>query len=154
GGISTDDSEEFHLKQMTEDRDGTLVTIIEVTMPVDILGERRDVVQRYEGVTGIYFEGGQGDDKIVLDSSVTLPTTLKGGAGNDTIIGSKGRDLIIGGLGDDSLTGGTGEDTYVFGDDWGNDTIEEDANSSEHDIVRFDIATVGITATLGDALTV
>ena len=34
------------------------------------------------------------------------PTSLLGGAGNDTIVGGFGRDLIIGGIGIDKLYGG------------------------------------------------
>ncbi|MBR7104108.1 MAG: hypothetical protein IKC65_04135, partial [Lentisphaeria bacterium] len=51
--------------------------------------------------------------------------TLYGDAGNDRIVGGTGDDAIIGGEGDDAMHGGGGNDTFFFGDDFGNDTVEQ-----------------------------
>ena len=40
--------------------------------------------------------------------------TVKGTAGDDTIVGSKGNDIIWGGLGSDTIKGNDGSDTIVF----------------------------------------
>jgi hypothetical protein len=52
--------------------------------------------------------GHSGDDQITLASSVAIPLTAFGGAGNDTITGGAGDDTIYGGDGDDTLDGGGG----------------------------------------------
>lgn len=93
-----------------------------------------------------------GDDTVFGDA---LPNYIFGAAGNDTLDGRDGDDVLEGGEGDDTLSGGTGDDTLAgsVGDDaldggtgsdiyyWetgdGNDTINESANASETDTVRF-----------------
>jgi Ca2+-binding RTX toxin-like protein len=53
----------------------------------------------------------------------SLPTSISGGAGNDTLIGTDYDDIITGGTGDDLLEGGRGDDTYVFNTGDGQDRI-------------------------------
>lgn len=75
--------------------------------------------------------GGRGNDAVL------------GGAGNDTIFGERGRDSLFGGEGDDlisggrfmdvisgdegndTLSGGGAGDTFLFADDFGNDSITD-----------------------------
>src|SRR5262249_36177475 len=47
--------------------------------------------------TKVVIKLASGDDKITVDPSVTIPTELQGGAGNDSISGGAGPDLIYGG---------------------------------------------------------
>ncbi|MDB5323433.1 MAG: Hemolysin-type calcium-binding region [Phycisphaerales bacterium] len=61
----------------------------------------------------------------------TLPTTILGGAGNDTLIGAEAADSISGGLGNDLLAGSIGNDT--IDGDANNDTI---TGSSGNDLLR------------------
>ncbi len=49
--------------------------------------------------------------------------TLLGGAGNDTLFGGGGNDVLNGGTGNDRLNGGTSADTFVFDENFGQDTI-------------------------------
>ncbi|AOY98750.1 hypothetical protein BKK81_05235 [Cupriavidus sp. USMAHM13] len=78
-------------------------------------------------------------DGTVWTFDTVLARTLKGGAGNDTIVGSGRDDVIDGGAGDDWLDGRKGSDTYLFGRRSGNDTISESWDSSPNkDVVRFD----------------
>ncbi len=76
---------------------------------------------------GVDFSGITGDlnvtmDTAYIDSKDYVPTTmwvngvysLKGGAGNTTIIGSKQNDTILAGTGEQSINGGAGQDK-MFG---------------------------------------
>ncbi|MDD6161241.1 MAG: calcium-binding protein, partial [Campylobacteraceae bacterium] len=73
--------------------------------------------------------GGNGDDVLNGDDgNDTLygesgNDTLNGGNGNDVLYGNNGNDTLNGGKGNDYLNGGRGSDTYIFGKDWGVDTI-------------------------------
>ncbi|QMT36029.1 calcium-binding protein [Neisseria wadsworthii] len=73
-----------------------------------------------------YLYGAAGDDE------------LDGGSGNDTLQGAEGNDVLTGGLGDDSLTGGAGSDSYVFGKNFGKDSISNhDTSEGRSDTIRF-----------------
>ncbi|HEY7119928.1 MAG TPA: calcium-binding protein [Tepidisphaeraceae bacterium] len=85
------------------------------------------------GVSQIRFDGGDGDDQIIIGSEedfpgqtpeispIGYPLELVGGAGNDTLIGSVAGDTLIGGQGDDVLAGGPGNDSLDGGE--GSDTL-------------------------------
>lgn len=88
-----------------------------------------------------------------LDPNLTLtgtsgPDTLTGKAGNDVLIGNGGNDVLTGGAGNDSLWGSTGSDRFVFGAQFGNDSINDFQNSKavglDHDVI--DLRGLGITA--------
>jgi FKBP-type peptidyl-prolyl cis-trans isomerase len=75
-------------------------------------------------VNSIILNGGDGNDKITVNSSVTLgiridggegANTLSGGSGNDTILAGSGNDVIKGNAGNDVLTGGAGSDVLIGG---------------------------------------
>ncbi len=82
------------------------------------------------GLSSVTVDGFGGDDKITLDTSITVPTTLRGGLGKDTIFGGAGADNIQGADGNDSLVGNGGADSIdggsgddlIFGNA-GNDTL-------------------------------
>ncbi len=79
--------------------------------------------QRFEYVgSGMVVLGGDGDDVIWANKGNNL---LFGDAGNDRIVGASGNDFIAGGAGDDVMHGGGGEDTFLFGGNWGNDTVTQ-----------------------------
>lgn len=62
-------------------------------------------------ISSVSVSGGDLDDEIA--TQVDLPTTLKGGSGDDTLTGGTGDDSFDGGLGDDTFDGGAGNDTVV-----------------------------------------
>lgn len=65
-------------------------------------------------VLGLVADAGAGNDAITLSTTFPLGSTLRGGAGNDTITGGAGADTIEGGTGNDRLIGGGGDDT-IYG---------------------------------------
>jgi Ca2+-binding RTX toxin-like protein len=110
-------------------------------------------------VRSIDVEMGNGNDLVRIDDSNgsftnTIPTTISGGNGNDTLIGGQGAETFYGGNGDDSVVGGKGNDTAFLGrgDDsfrWepgdGSDVIEGESGT---DTMVFDGAAVNDTVTL------
>ncbi|MBO5721606.1 MAG: hypothetical protein J6S19_00705, partial [Lentisphaeria bacterium] len=71
---------------------------------------------------GVKIYGGEGNDTIWANNG---NNTLFGDAGNDRIIGGKDNDVIVGGAGNDSMHGGGGSDIFCFGENWGNDVVEQ-----------------------------
>lgn len=61
-------------------------------------------------VTGLLIHLNDGNDSLIIDSSVRVPTTIEGGAGNDTVIGSQQNDQFTGGDGNDLFFGQGGND--------------------------------------------
>ena len=94
---------------------------------------------RYKSLT---VSGGRGNDKIVLATTVKIPATLRGNAGNDTLMGGSNADAVYGdGGGRDLLFGAAGDDTLVSAGDGGRelltggagaDTFWLDKNSTEY----------------------
>jgi Ca2+-binding RTX toxin-like protein len=86
----------------------------------------------------IEVDAGKGDDTVRIDESNgvftdTIPTTIGGGEGNDTLIGGSGRETFDGGDGNDFVDGnrgndvaslGAGDDTFQWDPGDGSDTIE------------------------------
>jgi Ca2+-binding RTX toxin-like protein len=106
-----------------------------------------------ERVARIAVDAGAGDDLVRIDESNgaftdSIPTTLGGGDGNDTIAGGKGVETLLGGNGNDSIDGnggndlallGTGNDTFIWDPGDGSDTIEGQDGT---DTMRFNGANV------------
>nr|WP_321431417.1 calcium-binding protein [uncultured Campylobacter sp.] len=82
--------------------------------------------------------GSKGNDSLYGNNG---DDTLNGDDGNDTLYGESGNDTLNGGKGDDTLEGGRGSDTYIFGKDWGIDTIYNydsyRTNDNSKDIISF-----------------
>ena len=80
---------------------------------------------------------------VVLGNSSA--NTLNGTAGSDTLFGLAGDDWIYGGVGNDALLGGDGVDHMSGGA--GADIHDGGAG---YDYVRYDTASSGVTASLGN----
>lgn len=79
---------------------------------------------------------GDGDNDILYGGNGN--DFLDGGTGNDTLYGGEGNDILDGGLGNDILSGGNGNDTYVFGQNFGQDIINnKNNNPNHHSIIQF-----------------
>jgi hypothetical protein len=72
-------------------------------------------------IAEIAVNGGAGGDLVRIDESngavnPGIPTTLRGGDGNDTLAGGSGDETLRGGDGHDSLDGNRGADVGLMGD--------------------------------------
>ena len=72
---------------------------------------------------------GSGNDQVRVDDTNgaftdSIPTTIAGGAGDDSLIGGAGAETLLGGDGNDTIDGGKGNDTAYLGD--GNDVFSWD----------------------------
>ena len=99
-------------------------------------------------VTRIAVNAGKGRDAIRIDDTNgaftdVIPTTIDGGAGNDTIAGGKGAEILLGGSGNDTIDGnggndaarlGAGDDTFVWDPGDGSDVVE---GQNGHDTMLF-----------------
>ena len=89
-------------------------------------------------IESISVEARGGDDRVRIDDTNgaftdTIPTTIGGGPGNDTITGGAGAEALNGGSGNDTIDGkggndvsdlGSGDDTFVWDPGDGSDSIE------------------------------
>jgi uncharacterized protein YkwD len=66
-------------------------------------------------VRSIVVSGESGNDTLTVDVSVTKPSRVYGGMGNDTVVGGTGDDMLFGGFGDDRLYGRSGNDRLFGG---------------------------------------
>jgi Ca2+-binding RTX toxin-like protein len=77
-------------------------------------------------VSAIDIRMGPGEDTVKIDDSngpftTSIPTTISGGPGNDSLTGGAGAETFQAGPGDDTVTGGRGNDIGSLGS--GNDTF-------------------------------
>ena len=84
-------------------------------MTVTGFGQRKQYGSASNPITAIYADAGLGDNTILVDASVTIPTLLVGGAGKDNLRGGSGRNRIVGRGGDDVLVGGIDADIIEAG---------------------------------------
>jgi Ca2+-binding RTX toxin-like protein len=89
-------------------------------------------------IAKIAVDARAGDDLVRIDESNgaftdSIPTTLKGGHGDDNLAGGSGAERLLGGAGNDSIDGnggndvallGAGDDTFVWDPGDGSDTVE------------------------------
>ena len=66
-------------------------------------------------IAGFEVNAGGGDDNVSVAKDVSVPVTLRGGAGDDVLIGGSGPDKLVGGNGDDRLVGWRGDDLLYGG---------------------------------------
>ena len=93
-----------------------------------------ELVCEAQQIASFEVNAGAGDDWVSVAPGVSVPTTLRGGPGDDRLIGGSGDDKLIGGSGDyflnghagsDSLFGGPGDDKLIGGS--GNDLLRGEA---------------------------
>jgi Ca2+-binding RTX toxin-like protein len=80
---------------------------------------------KYSAVKKIVINASGGNDFVESsgrDGGVTIPMSINGGDGNDTLQGGLNKDTILGGSGNDRIQGKSGNDSLLGGS--GNDFIE------------------------------
>lgn len=80
---------------------------------VDINGRRTDFTS--EEAKKLVIDGGEGNDRIIVQEDVRVPLFITGGQGNDFIQGGSGNDTIIDNYGQNEIYGGQGNDTIIAG---------------------------------------
>jgi Ca2+-binding RTX toxin-like protein len=83
---------------------------LEVTSNGDSIGSFAE-----SSVTGVKIIAGPDNDTLHVNASVTLPATLKGGAGDDKLLGGSGENVLNGGTGNSILKAGAGVSLLVPG---------------------------------------
>lgn len=100
-------------------------------------GETLTVVDQFisgSGVERLVFA----DNTIWDRNQIQAASWIRGTGADETIAGSTIDDTIDGGAGNDTLTGSQGNDTYIYGTEYGNDTIDDEKWSyTGTDTVRF-----------------
>ncbi len=84
-------------------------------------GDPDELTCEASAISGIWYDGGAGDDVVIVARNVPAPVTLSGGPGNDLLVGGAGNDKLSGGPGNDTLIGRGGNDKLSGGP--GNDTL-------------------------------
>lgn len=67
-------------------------------------------------IAGFEVNSGAGDDRVSVAKEISVPVTMRGGAGDDFLLGGAGPDKLIGGEGNDRLVGGRGDDLLYGGE--------------------------------------
>lgn len=131
---------------LVEERDANM-TLTDAQL---IIGAETDSLL---GIERAELTGGAGGNLINATAVTTMILKLNGAGGGDVLRGGAMNDVLIGGAGDDFLRGGAGNDQYLFGDDWGTDTLVEGVGEGD-DRVNFSNALKGIVAHFGPSLKV
>jgi RTX calcium-binding nonapeptide repeat (4 copies) len=66
-------------------------------------------------IAGFEVNSGAGEDRVSVAKDITVPVTMRGGAGDDVLLGGGGPDKLIGGQGNDRLVGWRGDDVLYGG---------------------------------------
>jgi Ca2+-binding RTX toxin-like protein len=122
-GSDQDDSAEVYA-----DGDQVNVTVTTYDAAGNVIAEKSEAYAT-DDIGRIVFQGGDGDDLLVNDSSI--PSIVRGGAGNDTLLGGSGDDLLLGGSGEDVILGGGGRDRSLTGP--GEDAVIETSTADVDD---------------------
>jgi Ca2+-binding RTX toxin-like protein len=78
-------------------------------------GNMNELLCEAAAIAGFEVNANGGDDVVHISRVVTVPTTLRGGPGDDTLIGGSGADKLIGGSGNDQLISRSGDDALFGG---------------------------------------
>ncbi len=109
-------------------------------------------------ITSIQIDAGNGNDKIISDDAIKVPTTLMGGPGNDSLragggddflSGAGGNDTMDGGLGADTMFGGSGTDTVTYASRTADLTITIDDNGNDGEAGERDDVGSGVENVIG-----
>jgi subtilisin family serine protease len=89
------------------------------------------------GITRIVLTGDDLNDTLNA-STIAIPVTLNGGAGNDNLVGGTAGDSLVGGTGPDRFTAGPGNDTITSKNDDVDTQFSCGENAGDKDTVNAD----------------
>jgi Ca2+-binding RTX toxin-like protein len=78
-------------------------------------GDPNELVCAAPSIGGFEVNSGAGEDHVSVAKDITVPVTMRGGAGDDVLVGGAGPDKLIGGQGNDRLIGWRGDDVLYGG---------------------------------------
>lgn len=81
---------------------------------VAVMDQDAPFVHHLAGIEAGTFDLGGSDDELSTAPDVTLPLTIDGGTGADTLLGGAGNDTISGSRGADTIRAAAGDDTVVW----------------------------------------
>ena len=91
------------------------------------------------GITGIVFNGGDGNDTLNA-AAIAIPVTLNGGKGSDKLTGGTGADTLTGGPGGDRFTARPGNDTIRARHQDVDAAVTCGENAGDSDTVQADLS--------------
>jgi hypothetical protein len=110
----------------------------------------------YGGIGNDLLDENESRDKEATEIiEITESNILDGGPGVDILLGSPGPDIIEGGEGDDVIAGLINDDTYVFKNNYGEDTLVDGIGEETMDFsgmtdnLDADLNSLGFTASAG-----
>jgi hypothetical protein len=98
--------------------------VIDSVVPLDVggticahpEGNANELICSAPLIGGFEVNAGGGDDRVAVAREISIPVTIRGGAGDDFLLGGAGPDKLIGGEGNDHLVGGPGNDVLYGGE--------------------------------------
>jgi Ca2+-binding RTX toxin-like protein len=98
--------------------------VIDSVVPLDVggaicahpEGDPNELVCNAPLIAGFEVNAGGGDDRVAVARDISVPVTIRGGAGSDFLLGGSGPDKLIGGEENDRLVGGPGDDVLYGGE--------------------------------------
>jgi len=109
----------IHIWLSPDGRDYVIDSIVELEVGGEVCthpeGIPNELVCSAPQIAGFEINAGGGDDRVSVAKTVSIPVTMRGDSGNDTLIGGSGPDKLIGGSGDDRLSGWRGDDILYGG---------------------------------------
>jgi len=116
-------------------RDYVIDSVVELDVGGEVCvhpeGMPNELVCSAPQIAGFEVNAGGGDDRVTVAKEISVPVTMRGGAGDDALLGGSGPDKLIGGAGNDRLLGGRGDDILYGG--LGDDVL---IGSLGNDLVR------------------
>jgi Ca2+-binding RTX toxin-like protein len=108
----------IHIWLTSDGRSYVIDSIVELevggTVCANPEGDPYELVCQAPLVSSFEVNAGEGDDRVSIAKEVSIPTTMRGGSGDDVLIEGGGNDRLVGGVGEDRLFGRSGND-WLFG---------------------------------------
>jgi Ca2+-binding RTX toxin-like protein len=114
-----DEANSIHVWLTPDGRDYVIDSAVPLEVGGDVcanpVGNPNELLCDAPSIAGFEVNAGGGNDVVTVARAITVPVTMRGGAGDDTLVGGSGPDKLIGGDGDDRLVGGAGDDVLYGG---------------------------------------